>query len=57
MVRVVGKQVTVTVNGVTCIHADVDFPRDAGVIGLQMLESPVEFRRIRVQDLGGSAAS
>ena len=56
VVRVVGKQVTVTVNGVTCINADVDFPRDAGVIGLQMLESPVEFRRIRVQDLGGSAA-
>jgi hypothetical protein len=57
VVRVVGKQVTVTISGVTCINADVDFPRDAGVIGLQILESPVEFRRIRVQDLGGSAAS
>jgi len=56
VVRVVGKQVTVTVNGKTCINADVDFPRDMGVIGLQLLESPVEFRRVRVQDLGGNEA-
>jgi hypothetical protein len=56
VVRVVGKQVTVTVNGVTCIDADVDFPRETGVVGLQLIDSPVEFRRIRVQDLGGSAA-
>ncbi len=50
-VTVVGKRVTVTINGTKCIDADVDFPRPKGVIGLQQLDSSVYFRSVRVREL------
>ncbi len=50
-VTVVGKRVTVTVNGTKCVDADVDFPRPKGVIGLQQLDSPVYFRNVRAREL------
>ena len=56
-VRVVGKRVTVTINGTKCVDSDVEFPRSKGVIGLQQLDSPVEFRNVRVRDLNQVAAA
>jgi hypothetical protein len=55
VVRVVGKRVTVTINGTKCVDSDVEFPRAKGVIGLQQLDSPVEFRNVRVRDLSAAA--
>jgi serine/threonine protein kinase len=49
-VLVVGKRVTVTINGVKCVDADVEFPREKGAIGLQQLNSPVYFRNVRVRE-------
>ncbi len=50
-VRVVGKRVTVTINGTKCVDAEVEFPRAKGFVALQQLDSPVEFRAVRVRDL------
>jgi serine/threonine protein kinase len=50
-VTVVGKHVTVTINGVKCVEGAVGFSREKGVIGLQQLDSAVYFRNVRVRDL------
>jgi serine/threonine protein kinase len=55
-VTVIGRHVAVTINGMKCIDADVDFPRAKGVIGLQQLDAPVAFRKVRVRDLSAAAA-
>jgi serine/threonine protein kinase/WD40 repeat protein len=49
-IEVVGKHVTVTIGGVKCIDADVDFPRMKGRVGLQHYRTSVEFRSVRIRE-------
>lgn len=55
-IAVVGKRVTVAINGTRCLDAEVNFPRAKGAIGLQQVDSPVSFRKVRVRDLTAVAA-
>ncbi len=49
-IEVVGKHVTVTIGGVKCIDADVDFPRMKGRVGLQHYRTSAEFRNVRIRE-------
>ncbi len=49
-IEVVGKHVTVTIGGVKCVDADVEFPRMTGRVGLQQFRTSAEFRNVRIRE-------
>jgi serine/threonine protein kinase len=51
-IQTLGKHVRVAFNNVQVVDADVPHERMSGKIGLQMYSTPVEFRNIRVREIG-----